>query len=229
MKSKKIIIISIVVAVIAICFAVLASYAFFTARDEIKNTFVMGKVAIELEEPSWDNEKALNFIPGKTYLKDPTLTCLEGPAYARIRLEIKDSDTNTLITDPARIALIKKTIWYDRSYNLSTITTTNLIEGSSYSFQELYDLEEDLSIFSLYNMEDFILDDSRSTINTYIFNYNGVINNNDVSVLFTSIVIPIDFTSSDLALMGNYKLEVFAEAIQSRGFDSAVEAYLELD
>lgn len=72
-------------AALLVCATVLATMAFLTATDSVKNTFTVGNVAITLDEAEVDaNGKAVTpenrvdanqykLIPGKTYDKDPTI------------------------------------------------------------------------------------------------------------------------------------------------------------
>lgn len=72
-------------AALLVCATVLATMAFLTATDSVRNTFTVGNVAITLDEAEVDaNGKAVTpenrvdanqykLIPGKTYDKDPTI------------------------------------------------------------------------------------------------------------------------------------------------------------
>lgn len=72
-------------AALLVCATVLATMAFLTDTDSVKNTFTVGNVAITLDEAEVDaNGKAVTpenrvdanqykLIPGKTYDKDPTI------------------------------------------------------------------------------------------------------------------------------------------------------------
>lgn len=50
-----------------------ATVAWLTATDEVSNTFTVGKIAITLDEPNWD-EDANKIYPGAAIDKDPTVT-----------------------------------------------------------------------------------------------------------------------------------------------------------
>ncbi len=72
-------------AALLVCATVLATMAFLTATDSVKNTFTVGNVAITLDEAKVDangqaetpenrvNANTYKLIPGKTYAKDPTI------------------------------------------------------------------------------------------------------------------------------------------------------------
>ena len=71
--KKKIISLCLVIALVATAIAG-ATLAYFTDTDDATNTFTVGNVDIELEEPSWDPEDKHNIMPGAYFPKDPTIT-----------------------------------------------------------------------------------------------------------------------------------------------------------
>lgn len=72
--KKKIMTISLVVALAAIAI-VGGTLAYFTDKTETKtNTFAVGNVKIYLNEPSWVESDTHTLMPGVTYDKDPTIT-----------------------------------------------------------------------------------------------------------------------------------------------------------
>ena len=48
-----------------------ASLAYFTDGDEAVNTFTIGKVALDLQEPDFDEASAVNLVPNQEITKDP--------------------------------------------------------------------------------------------------------------------------------------------------------------
>ena len=84
-------------------------------------------------------------------------------------------------------------------------------------------------IKKLYNDSDFVFDDKRSTDNKLVFNYKNILHEGEKKVLFTNLVIPTEFTAEDLNLLGNFKLKIHAEAIQSANVGSSEEAFEALD
>ena len=81
----------------------------------------------------------------------------------------------------------------------------------------------------MYNSANFTVDSTRTTKNKLYYNYNGTFNQGSKATLFTNIVIPTDFTSSQISTMGTFKLVVKAEAIQSAQMSSQAVAYTTLD
>ena len=72
--KKKIMTISLVVALAAIAI-VGGTLAYFTDKTGTKtNTFAVGNVKIYLDEPRWVESDTHTLMPGVTYAKDPTIT-----------------------------------------------------------------------------------------------------------------------------------------------------------
>lgn len=47
--------------------------AYFTDGDTATNTFTVGKVSLDLQEPNWDEDKATDITPNQTIQKDPQI------------------------------------------------------------------------------------------------------------------------------------------------------------
>lgn len=107
MKKKRIVSLSLIVALIAIIAG--GTYAYFTDRTEtVDNTFAMGKVEFEkdlnggLDEAKVDEygqlvdgaervlENKYTLVPGKEYVKDPTLHIKAGSEPAWVYVEVKN-------------------------------------------------------------------------------------------------------------------------------------------
>lgn len=104
--KKKLTVLSILCALMALLM-IGGTIAYLTSQDSVSNTFTVGKVQITLDETDTDeygnpipdaervkgNEYKL--IPGRTYVKDPTVTVLKGsePCYVRVKLTIYAFDT----------------------------------------------------------------------------------------------------------------------------------------
>ena len=63
----------------------------------------------------------------------------------------------------------------------------------------------------------------------YLFQYgggdDGILKAEDEVVLFTNIVIPTNWGNTDMAQVGKFQILVSAEAIQSKGFATAEDAF----
>lgn len=86
--KKKVISLCLCVALLAVA-VIGGTMAYFTDMDAATNTFTVGKVDIELEEPKWEgNDQTL--MPGTTLPKDPTITVQEDSedCYLFVRLDM---------------------------------------------------------------------------------------------------------------------------------------------
>ena len=229
-KKKNIVFIGVMVLIVGLGLIAAATYSFFTRQDSVRNSLTMGNPDIDLVEPKWNPNEARTVIPGKTMVKDPTLIGREGNNYARLVVEFYDLDTGEKITKVNRIEKIKELMYYDKSYNVDNTPVTSYIDpGSSYSSSELKTLVDNKQVITLYNTDDFKLDDSRSTDTKLVFNYKNILGENDKKVLFTNLVIPTNYKQSDLDLLGNFNIKIYAEAIQSDNTGSMSEAFKLLD
>ena len=89
--KKKILAISLVVSLVAIA-ALGVTLAYFTANDDATNTFTVGNIAIELQEPAWEatgESDADTVYPGEALDKDPTvLSTGANPCIVRVKVEM---------------------------------------------------------------------------------------------------------------------------------------------
>ena len=100
--KKKIIAVCLIVALAATA-VVGGTLAYFTDNEEATNTFTVGNVDIELEEPNWEgngSEDAPEAYPGEPLAKDPTVENVgKNPCFVRIKVEGLDClDPAGLIT-----------------------------------------------------------------------------------------------------------------------------------
>ncbi|NLC39817.1 MAG: hypothetical protein GX763_02745 [Clostridiaceae bacterium] len=87
--KKRILTVSLLLALAAILI-IGATIAYFTDTTDTKtNTFTVGKVKIDLEEPKWEDVTA-TLMPGVSFDKDPTITVLADSqdAYVFLKLEM---------------------------------------------------------------------------------------------------------------------------------------------
>ena len=90
MNRKKIIAL---IATVSLCasLAIGGTLAYFTDEDAAVNTFTVGDVDIELEEPNWNQEEGGNMLlPSVEYEKDPTITAQPDsqPSYLFLEMEL---------------------------------------------------------------------------------------------------------------------------------------------
>lgn len=197
--------------------AIGGTMAYLTDSEKVTNTFSVGDLDITLTEPEWDDETdGKDLVPGDTEKKDPTITAVEHDSYMRVIMEIQDKEGNA-ITDKDRLDLILKTIRY---------ASPALSEDSSYSLNDLNTVPTVNSDFTL------VADKSSSDTNVtgvYYYNYNDVLKEKATATLFTNIVIPTDWNQTQLQKLGEYKIVIQAQAIQTDNFKDAAAAFTALD
>lgn len=225
MKQNKKFLIGILSVCLIAVMAIGGTLAFLTDTDEVTNTFTVGDLKIDLTEPNWDNENdGKNLVPGDTEVKDPTVIEKKNNSYMRMIMTIVDNDEKT-IKDTDRLDLILKTVRFDATYDATTEPATvgkKLLETSKYSLA-------DLAEFPMVNSQKFTLDTQKSGEGVYYFNYNTIFEKDEKAVLFTNIVIPTDWGQTELAKVGNFNINLQAQAIQTDGFTNATEAFAALD
>lgn len=107
--------------------------AWFTDREEVYNVFTVGKVDITLTEPKWDEkmEEDVNhslMMPGKTILKDPTVTVDESsqPSYVRVKITVPTRLKNIIEDFDLNDGWVyKKTVSNDYYYEYTGIVNPN--------------------------------------------------------------------------------------------------------
>ena len=101
--KKKILALCLVVALMATAIAGATLAYFNDVTEEVKNTFTMGKVDIELTEPSWEPEDN-NIMPGVVIEKDPTITVADKSEDCYVFLDVTVNKFNSLAWVMAKYA-----------------------------------------------------------------------------------------------------------------------------
>lgn len=227
-----------VMTMLALGVGAAGTMGYFTAQEKVTNVFTVGDLEIGLQEPEWSKEDGdgVNMYPGYSVYKNPTVkntadTSKGGTdCYTRMRVEILNGE-GAPVTDAEALKLIKKTIRFDATYNGTydkTGKATQLVQGRipGYFLKEFEDIPMVNPLF--------VLDGERSTDNVLIYNYqgrdgNGVMKAGEEAALFTNIVIPAEWTQTELRRMGEFQIVVTAQAIQTSGFAKKADAFLALD
>ena len=226
-------------AVLLVVASVFGTVAYMTSKDEVKNTFTVGKVAINLDEAKVTEdgkpvegadrvkENSYKLVPGLTYTKDPMVTVLDGSEASYVRMKVTFNNARTIIdmcTDP-EFAEDGPT-GVEEAYPL--IRMVNFVEANAMKWDgiipdNMVDTEEMLA-----NAKYFSYDKEADTL-TYYFYYNetGAAPNGDVAlpVLFDSITVQNWVTGDQLKELDGFQINVEAEAIQAAGFDKAEDAW----
>lgn len=217
--KKKILAITLCVAMLAIML-VSGTMAYFTDTQAKVNTFTMGKVDIELTEPSYSpgNDGKLKVFPGQIYSKDPTIT---------VASDSEDCYLVATVTISQRANLYKlyeNDTDVTKDWGLSLAGNGGLVSGGVAAYAAVPARENNTSgtllggkVFLTYK-EDVAAD----TI-TYTFYFKDIHEAGDVEVLFTEVAIPTIIDNGDLE--GDLTVTVNAYAIQAVGFDDVYEAF----
>lgn len=216
-----------------------ATLAYFTDTDEAKNTFTVGNVEIKLDETNVDNpqgdrvqENSYKLIPGVSYVKDPTITVLEGSEDCYVRMKVTLNNASKIIamcTDP-EFAEDGPTGVEDAFplIRMITFVEENAAKWDGIIPDNMVDTEEMLA-----NAKYCVYDKEADTI-TYTFYYNDVVSAADadaaLETLFDEIKVPTWVTGEQLAALEDFQINVVAEAIQtSDNFANADEAWAAFD
>ena len=201
-----------------------STLALYSAVDEDRHVLVFeesGDVNVSLTERLFDENAALGLSAGSTIIKDPVLKNNKGDAYARIFVQVRDTQTDAVLTpsdDAARLKKILGTIWSDPRGKLKP--------GTAYTSA---DIAKAVGVDAVYNHAAFAeaATPFNETAQAYVFEHNGILKSGESASLFDRICIPADYSSADVSLMGDYSIVIWGQAIQAGGFadqQSAMDA-----
>lgn len=211
-------------AVSVVCIGAVVSFAYFTDRSEVTNDFTTGSLDLKVTESLWSNtDDGKNMYPGYTTDKNPTVQnvtgMLDNNAYIMAQLEVKDPAGNP-ITDSHRLDLIYEMIKWDPTGN-------NLIEGTKYSNKTLSAYENVNPLFTTERRED--------AKGMWTYYYSKTLNSasekvdGDSVTLFNKIVVPLEWSQTELDVVGDYNITVSFQGIQSATFDTVRDSMAVLD
>lgn len=156
----------------------------------------------------------LNLMPGNTVAKDPTVKNLKDTSYVRMIVTLVDGKTGAVIKNAARANKILQMIRYSPGLSATDKCT-----------------EAEMLALPQVNSK-FVRDATRSSAGVYYFNYNGILAKsgaaNSSAVLFTNVIVPLEWDQDDLTLIGDYNIVVEGQAIQAANLTFA-EAFDALD
>lgn len=208
--------------------SVMGTMAYLTDNDTVTNTFTVGNVDITLDEADVkpdgtkesenrvkDNEYHL--LPGHTYIKDPTVTVVEGSedAYVRMLVTVENIDklkaalpneSTTAKYYAGDVFLLQmlcldedgKNTWKESSWEYKKYTPSTDAKVGTYEFW--------------YND-----DDDKATVGT-------------LPALFEKITLPgAEINNTEIANLKDVTITVTAHAIQADGFANADEAWDKFD
>jgi predicted ribosomally synthesized peptide with SipW-like signal peptide len=217
---KKIFAIALCVAMLAIVL-VSGTMAYFTDTQEKTNTFTMGKVDIELTEPSYvpGDDGKLKVFPGQTYPKDPTITVASDSENCYLVATVTISQRSNL-----HKLYANDTTGVKQDWGLSLAGKGGLVSGGIAAYTAV-GAEENGTFGTLLGEKVFLTyaEDSVADTITYTFYFKDIHKAGDKEVLFTDVAIPTIIDNGDLD--GDLNITVNAYAIQAVGFSNVYEAY----
>lgn len=241
-KTKKALLLA-ACAVLLVAASVMGTMAYLTSKAEVKNTFTVGNVKIDLDEARVDQmgkpiegEKRVKsneykLLPAHTYTKDPTVTVLKDSEDCYVRLKVTFNNASEIIalcTDPEFEE--DGPTGVENAYPL--IRMVKFVEANAAKWDgiipdNMVDTEEMLA-----DAKYFAYDKATDTL-TYYFYYTGGMDGDGIvpantddtvlPVLFDTITVPEWVTGDQLATLDKFEINVVAEAIQADGFEADTE------
>ena len=212
---------SIIIAVCVACACVLvlgATFAYLTDEEGDINVFTAGNVEITLDEAAVDEngeaidgadrvtENEYKLVPGKSYIKDPTVTVKAGSedAYIRMMVIIHNADAYLELTGG------------DHSLMFPELDDDPLNEWVKNSETE-DEAANTLTLEYRYGEKPSGIDDEGKEADVIL------------PALFETIEVPGDATSEQMKALNDasspFKVEVIGHAIQADGFENANAAW----
>lgn len=218
--KKKILAITLCVAMLAIML-VSGTMAYFTDTQAKTNTFTMGKVDIELDEPNYTPaaDGKLKVFPGQTYPKDPTIT---------VASDSEDCYLVATVTITKRANLhalyANDTTGVKQPWGLSLAGNGKLVSGGIADYTAVPATENGVS-GTLLNDVVFLTysEDVDADTITYTFYFKNIHSAGQKEVLFTHVNIPSIIDNGDID--SDLDVTVNAYAVQAVGFDDVYAAY----
>ena len=212
MKKSKVLLL-LVCAVLLVAVSVLGTLAWLADESSVTNTFTVGQVDIVVNEADVNPDGTVidgadrvqnnnyHLIPGKTYVKDPTMTVAKNSAdsYVRMLLTVNCMDE------------------FDSIYAPETADLTKIFNGyDSAAWHYVSEVRDDVTNTVTYEFryKDIVKESDTDTV---------------LEPLFTSITVPGEFDCDDMALIEDLEITVVGHAIQESGFANADAAWTAFD
>lgn len=208
---KKKVICGIICTAVLVAASIMGTISYLTDQESAVNTFTVGKVDITVDETDVtpDGEpidgaervkgNEYHLIPGKSYVKDPTLTVKKGSdeSYLRMLVTINNLKELDEIFAPEGADLLKLFTGYDATKWIYEGETENEIENSiTYEFRYFETVDGSEA------EDDMVLE-----------------------ALFTTFTLPGEISGEELKTVSNLKITVMGHAIQKAGFSDADKAW----
>ena len=214
MKNGKKVLLIAACALLLVIGSVMGTLAYLTDSESVQNTFTVGSVALRLDEADVDlngvvksNERVKNnsyhLLPGRNYVKDPTVTVEEGSerSYIRMMVTVNYSSQLDAIFAPTGADLLDIFQGYDGTkWLLEGVTKDTAANTRTYEFRY---------------KEAVAAPDADVPL----------------APLFRSFTVPGELTVEQLATLEGgqipFTIDVVAHAIQAEGFADADAAWAE--
>lgn len=215
-KSKTLILI--ICAVLIVATSIVGTISYLTDTDGVVNTFTVGRVDIRLDESKVNTDGTIvdkdnngiadernkgneyHLMPGQTYVKDPTLTVLNGSAESYVRLMVTISDISDLKKVLGEDFLPENYVQGWNSDVWKCVAVSDVVDDTiTYEFRYKTTVKPE-------NGKDLVLEP-----------------------LFTSFSIPGGVDGKQLEKIEDLEITVIGHAIQQAGFDNADTAWTAFD
>lgn len=216
--------------VLTISSAAFGTIAYLTDRDSIENTFTVGNVDIKVDETVVDTEgqpedededgtpdrteegegNEYHLIPGKDYVKDPTMTVMGSSeeCYARMLVTVTHAEELAAICA-------------DMTAKDPAAYPNGLPQDHVSGFDP-----------AIWVYEKTVTDTENNTA-TYYFRHYAPVDPQGVDTvlpaIFTEIKVPGLVTGEQLATIADFKITVEGQAIQTAAFETEDEAWAAFD
>lgn len=224
MKTLRKILAAICATALIVCISVGATIAYLTSDDQVVNTFTVGKVEITLDETNTDelgvadgtgrsdegNEYQL--YPGRTYLKDP-----------QIHVDANSEDcwvVAKVVVTADSLANVRSVIGYGADKKL--LGLNGIVTGGV--FDKEYTDNGDGSYTSKDGTIELLQVAGENENTFYIYYLTKQIAGANLE-LFHDLVIPQEWTNTEIGNMAGLKMDVTAYAVQKDGFDNVKTAF----
>lgn len=235
MKANKKALALVLCALMLVAASVFGTLAYLTDTDAVTNTFTVGHVDILLDEADVDENGVVetddkgeelprvtgndyHLVPGHSYVKDPTVTVIDGSEESFIRMIVTVKNIDGL---KAAIPL--------KDEEEQEINPEYYGEDGVFLIQKLcLEWDKNIWLFDNYKQETRDADtDKEDVYGIYEFRYYKTVDtysdateeNVELEPLFKSIKLPgALINNAEMDLIDGVKVEVVAHAIQADGF-----------
>lgn len=212
-NTKSKVLIMSVCALLLVAASVFGTLAYLISQDEVVNTFTVGQVNITLDEAKVtpdgvpvegaDRVKGNEYhlIPGRTYVKDPTMKVVKGSEQSYVRMFVTINNLEALAA----------------IYNNSTVEILSLFDGYDPTKWEIVDVT--------------VNGDTATVEFRYFEPVDASEADEDVVLepLFTSFTVPGEIDGDQLATISDLQITVVGNAMQTYGFENVDDAWAAFD